>query len=475
VKREYEGYLTVYVALMLGIIVSLIITMLCGIRIHTIRFESECVMDLALESIFAEFHKEMAKQYGLLFIDSSYGSENAKDEYTASHLLYYLNSNFEENGKSPFYIDLTDIQADNAVIYDIAYASDNKGEVLRYEIGNYIFNELKMPLKLFSGADNVASKLEEYDDYASWRRGAISQVDGIMEEINSNLDEDEEAYSISNPADSVEEASPSNILYYAIGDKSIDSVHINTMDYISNRSHGEGSGLRNDQNENSILEKPFYIEYMLRNCGFYDQKKTGSMLNYEIEYILKGKDSDMKNLEAVAMDIFMTRYVINMQYLLSSGSKQEEAEALASLATAVILLPELMEAVKYTILFAWGYAESAKDMRILFDGNKLPLLKNDDSWNTPLSQMVDFKAHLDEYSSFSGDVGYRDYLFTFLGLESKEKSAMRLMDIMEMDIRMTPGNSNFKMDGMIYRLSTEANFSSGYGYGCNIVRHYAYE
>lgn len=474
-KREYEGYLTVYVALMLGIIVSLIITMLCGIRIHTIRFESECVMDLALESIFAEFHKEMAKQYGLLFIDSSYGSENAKDEYTASHLLYYLNSNFEENGKSPFYIDLTDIQADNAVIYDIAYASDNKGEVLRYEIGNYIFNELKMPLKLFSGADNVASKLEEYDDYASCRRGAISQVDGIMEEINSNLDEDEEAYSISNPADSVEEASPSNILYYAIGDKSIDSVHINTMDYISNRSHGEGSGLRNDQNENSILEKPFYIEYMLRNCGFYDQKKTGSMLNYEIEYILKGKDSDMKNLEAVAMDIFMTRYVINMQYLLSSGSKQEEAEALASLATAVILLPELMEAVKYTILFAWGYAESAKDMRILFDGNKLPLFKNDDSWNTPLSQMVDFKAHLDEYSISGGDVGYRDYLFTFLGLESKEKSAMRLMDIMEMDIRMTPGNSNFKMDGMIYRLSTEANFSSGYGYGCNIVRHYAYE
>lgn len=474
-EKEYEGYLTVYVALTLGILVSLIITMLCGIRIHTIRFESECVTDLAMESIFAEFHKEMAKQYGLLFIDSSYGNANPSDEYTTSHLLYYLNSNFEENGKSPYYIDLTNIHADNAVIYDVAYASDNKGEVLRYEIGNYIFNELKMPLQLFGSTDVVASRLDEYGDYASWRRGYKEAVDGIMDEINSKLEENEEPYSISNPADSVEDFSPSNILYYAIGDKSIDSITINPNEYISKRSYANGAGLRADQNEASMLEKPFYCEYILKNCGFYNQKKSASMLNYEVEYILKGKESDMKNLEAIAQDIFMTRYVINMQYLLSSAAKQAEAEALALTATSVILLPELVDAVKYTILFAWGYAESAKDMRILFDGNKLPLAKSDSTFNTPLSQMIDFKSHLNEYSVSGGEVGYREYLFAFLNLEKKENSAMRLMDIMEMDIRMTPGNSNFKMDGMIYRLAAEANFSSGYGYGCNIIRRYAYE
>ena len=52
---------------------------------------------------------------------------------------------------------------------------------------------------------------------------------------------------------------------------------------------------------------------------------------------------------------------------------------------------------------------------------------------------------------------------------------MRLMDVMEMDIRMTPGNSRFRMDGLIYQLVADVNVTSEYGYGCNIRRFFTYE
>jgi hypothetical protein len=49
------------------------------------------------------------------------------------------------------------------------------------------------------------------------------------------------------------------------------------------------------------------------------------------------------------------------------------------------------------------------------------------------------------------------------------------MDIMEMDIRRTPGNSAFMMDRQVYQLTADVNVSSGYGYDCSIKRFYSYE
>ena len=207
----------------------------------------------------------------------------------------------------------------------------------------------------------------------------------------------------------------------------------------------------------------------------YSKKKENAALNYQLEYILKGIDNDVSNLEKIAEQIFKIRYVINMTYLFSDSAKQAEAEELAIIVTSGIMHPELCEAVKLSILFAWGYAESAKDLRILFDGNKLTDTKTASTWNTPLSQMVTFKEHLGEYSLSGNGRTYKEYLYGFLMLKDKDTINKRLMDIMEMDIRRTDGNQNFKMDQCIYQLQAQINVSSKYGYGYQINRSYSYE
>ncbi len=481
-KREkIKGYITVYLALTLGILISFITTMLVGARIQTTRFRTECVMDIGLNSIFAEYHREMLDQYGLLFIDSSYGknvSVSSAKEAIKSHLLYYMNLNLDSNKNSLINKDITVAHADNAILKDIAFASDIKGEVLRYQIDRYMkvkYGMNYLPSEKYN-SDNLDNMLAEYDGYHHRRGAEKDRVDSLIDEYNSTLPEDEEPYSISNPADSVEDISGSNVLYYALGDKNDDFRIVDENDFISHRAYINGSGLMAYQEKpDGLAHKFLLIDYIYDKCGYYGKLKPNSSLSYEIEYIIEGKGSDMENMERIAEKIFKIRYALNMSYLLSSSSKQSEAEALAIAATSAIGLPELTEAVKYTILFAWGYAESAKDLRILYDGHGLTATKNDSSWNTPLEQMIDFKAHLNEYSNPGGEMDYKAFLNLFMASCDTERITMHLMDIMEMDIRRTPGNSAFMMDRQVYQLTADVNVSSGYGYDCSIKRFYSYE
>lgn len=171
----------------------------------------------------------------------------------------------------------------------------------------------------------------------------------------------------------------------------------------------------------------------------------------------------------------MTRYVVNMAYLYSDSQKKSEAMILATVATTAIGMPELAEAVSQSILLAWGYAESAQDLRILFDGHKLSPVKTGEDWNISLAELVDFKAALGNYHApANGTLDYKGFLLGFLFLENDRELNMRLMDIMEMDIRLTPGNQAFRMDNQIYSLSMKVNVSSRFGYGCSIQRYYSY-
>lgn len=72
-ERPRNAYLTVTLALCLAVILSLFLTLIDGVRRNGARLEAECVTDIGLQSIMAEYHRELMKQYNLFAIDSSYG------------------------------------------------------------------------------------------------------------------------------------------------------------------------------------------------------------------------------------------------------------------------------------------------------------------------------------------------------------------------------------------------------------------
>lgn len=170
----------------------------------------------------------------------------------------------------------------------------------------------------------------------------------------------------------------------------------------------------------------------------------------------------------------MLREAVNAAFLFGSSLKAE-AETAAGVIAILLGLPEIKDFAATVILFAWAYAESVKDVRILLRGDKIPLVKSEESWNTPFSQLLTYRSHLDSYRSSADGMSYQDYLGALLVCHGAKKAIAGLMDVMESDIRQTPGNSNFRLDGLIDGMQACIRVVSGYTGSYEITRRYEYE
>ena len=122
-----NGYITVYLSLVTGILLSLMLTVIEGVRVHTIRTQTECVMDMAMDSALAEYHRELLEQYDLFFIDMSSGGESPSFANVEEHIRGYMNMNFRpfEVFDVPVGKDLTAMSADEVILLNAAVASAN--------------------------------------------------------------------------------------------------------------------------------------------------------------------------------------------------------------------------------------------------------------------------------------------------------------------------------------------------------------
>ena len=128
------GYLTVYLTLILTILLSLCLALIEGARSQAIRVEAECVTDIALNSILAEYHRELFNQYNLFAIDSSYGSCNSGVKEMAQHFSEYMNRNLSMENvflSEYLYKDFLAIQVDELDVTAVSILTDERGEVFR--------------------------------------------------------------------------------------------------------------------------------------------------------------------------------------------------------------------------------------------------------------------------------------------------------------------------------------------------------
>ena len=146
---------------------------------------------------------------------------------------------------------------------------------------------------------------------------------------------------------------------------------------------------------------------------------------------------------------------------------------MAAALSAVTLLPELLEPVKISILFAWSFLESMQDMKVLLDGGREPVIKTASSWQTDLEDIVNVSGSLKDGSGGEG-LKYEEYLAVMLLFENENDVLLRAMDIIEMDVRHTPGNMYLRMDRCLDNLTADVCISSSFGHEYMIRRRYGY-
>lgn len=476
---KVKGQITVFLSLMFTVMVSLLLTVVEGARIKAIRFQTECVADMAMDSALAEYNRELFSQYDLLFIDTSYGNGQGNLRNTEEHIRAYMNANFRPyddvvvlNAK-----DWMGLSADEVELVRAAVASDEDGACVMSQILTYMKGKVGADIVERYMAQRQGVKGQDILEYdVTGERKAIErQIDDIGLPKQQISEEEWEEVPLDNPADTVNASRGGGILSVVTKGKQLSKAAVNLNNYASRRQLNTGSGLTEAPPAgNGILENLTFGEYLFEKCSRYDAPSEKALLQYQIEYILSGKQSDIENLKSVVNKLLLLREASNVLYLFSDSAKMAQAEALALSLTAVVMLPELAEPVKYSILFAWAYAESVNDVKILLDGGRIPLIKTSGSWHTSLSGMTSYKSGLQSGEASQSGLSYEEYLRLLLMSMKQKTKMLRFLDIVEMDVRKTEGNAGFRMDCCIDDMEIRANVSSIYGYHYDITRKYGY-
>ena len=459
-----KGYLTVFLSLSLTILLSLFFVLIRGAFVNYSKMKLEIVTDISLNAVLGEYHRELLNQYDLLFIDTSYGTSTGGLHRLENHLRGYIEENLKvEKGTvsawNTLYLQNIDItETLNAHHYD--------GKILKRQACAYISDNIKAEtLNDLSSLLTQAETLDNNNAMTSWRNvmnGIASLLSSLTNEARQRaLKKDPEAdveninVSINNPATPVYHDADQKIEKLVSVDKKGENVNLNN--YYSHRNVNKAAPPSGKYESNIIDELTSTIlfnAYTFEKLGYYKNEKIDSLLDYQIEYLIVGANSDEKNLQGIKMRIFGWRFADNARLYFASTQKKAEANAIATTVCALIMNPQLTQLVANSLLFSWAFTDSIDDVNKIMDGGKIPLVK---------------KA----IGSAEGGLLYNQYLEILLSITREGNVLARVMDIIEMDIRLTPYNQNFRIDLCVEGLKVSAYFYDHYE-TYKITRLYSY-
>ena len=126
-----------------------------------------------------------------------------------------------------------------------------------------------------------------------------------------------------------------------------------------------------------------YITEHFNSRGY--MKSEDHFFCNEVEYILGGELSDRKNEKRVEMALKAMRFPINLAYLYSDAEKQAALAAAAQLMTPGAAAAATQAALAST----WAYAEADNDVKLLWEGHSVPMVKDDSSWAIDLDSAIE--------------------------------------------------------------------------------------
>ena len=121
------------------------------------RAQAELVADLGLDSVFAEYHRELLEQYELFYVDSSYGGVNGGIGMVEKHLSDYMEYNLNPEKDLHLLGQTTLLKLINPYleIAEVSCASDDNCMVWKAQAVNY--------MKAVYGGDLAARVREQMD------------------------------------------------------------------------------------------------------------------------------------------------------------------------------------------------------------------------------------------------------------------------------------------------------------------------
>ena len=173
-------------------------------------------------------------------------------------------------------------------------------------------------------------------------------------------------------------------------------------------------------------------------------------LDYEVEYLIAGKDSDKANLMGALERLLAVREGLNLLHILSDSQKRSEARKLAMEITGLASASPLILVTTFLVMSVWALGESLMDIRGLLAGKKTPIWKKKEDWKLELSALLSIGENKKvEDGGGKRGLSYLSWLKILLLLGNGVTQEYRMMDLIEKNIQL--GQSEFHMRDCLYQ------------------------
>lgn len=236
-------------------------------------------------------------------------------------------------------------------------------------------------------------------------------------------------------------------------------------------SFGDGTSFSSMAGDgiNKAAEHFLYQEYLKEHFEMFpiegesSSEHKPSVLEYEQEYLLVGKRTDMDNISSVISRIIFLRTIFDFVSILGDTAKRDEAKLVASSLVGFTGLPILVSITQVLILLVWSFAEALLDVSALMMGKEVPILKKDVTLEFPELFLLS-RSFLQSKASTIADtnelsLSYQDYLRIFLLFKGKKDLAYRSLDLMQENIKIRYNENAFQIQNCMFGFEVNSTFT----------------
>ena len=415
-----NGSVTVFFVLLLVLLASVLFAFLEAARVSCLKAEAHLCTGQAADAVRASYQPELWKDYHLLFWQQS-GTEvdRIADIYQLQKDMDEKNQAVNVSHNNFFFLP---VHSRAITVEQYQLATDSGGLAFRNQAADWVKktitgDSIDLVWKVVTNAETeqleqsgirqeqeVEDVLEQYGSKSE----ASGTLPGEQNPPEAELPPQPELSGLQeDPLIWMKKVQKKGILDLVMDGNKISEKETDWSEAVDSRQLQSGNWT--EQASSGSVERMLFHLYCQGH--FFNVTRNGNekKLNYEMEYLIGGKTSEVGN-------------------------------------------PELAEPVKHAILAAWAYAESVSDVRILLDGGHVSLRKTEAQWRTSLEHVGDcLNASADETSREG--LGYVSYLQILLWTVSEEKITMRAMNLIEK-------NLDVRMDNMVSRMTCSYEYEA---------------
>ena len=498
--KATSGAITIFMALLLMILVSLVSAGVLSVRMAAARAQILASMDIGLYSLFSEYDRALLDKYDIFALDAD-GPDGFPDmgsllqEFESyakpvlmqnSQFLTVLQSGFSgyalltDDGGGVFFKQVVQYMKDTILAQGISLV---QSRILSHQTNVSMAEEAGRTVESGEAMDNYESEMSEAARRSEQMRqeaeAQAAEGEGmrLSEEITQGGAE-QPRQQVTNPIPMIRRIREMGILALVIqntlGLSEVDLHEANGL--VSRRQLKEGMGMSGwYQEESDVYADALFQVYIVKKLGSY-RNPADYGLRYQLEYIIGGGTNDRGNLETVANRLLLIREGVNAAAIAADPVKMGQVEALSLGIASAFLMPPAASVVQAALVSSWAFGESVLDVRELFSGGRVPLTKAPYQWQLSLENLPDLLGHLD--TDRRGDpfgLSYEDYLQVLLFAIPRQEKTMRTLDMVELSLREQPNWQVFHLDNCVVAAAAYMDVQANFRHIYTVDRMYGYQ